>query len=440
MFFAGGIAFSLFVKPAARRKSRNILALISNFSFNEKGSGSGGHAAHSPAFLAVFFVWAAAGLLGALPYYFSGCIPRFTDAVFESVSGFTTTGLTVLRGIETVPPLLLFWRALTQWLGGAGILLFITTRPTRVILLVYAGLTVTEAFVLRCFGMNWFDAVTHAFSTISTGGFSTHNNAAAHYNSAAVEWVLTVFMFLAGFNYFLLWQMLRGKLRGSLRNSEAKAYAALVVFSSVIIAVVILSSGVSPSGSSLAGSPLAGSLRNAFFNAASILSTTGFSCTDLNAWPALAQGLLFFLMFTGGCSLSTAGGIKIVRYVVLAKQAGNEMKKMIHHSGVYTILIDGKNGKKDTLYGTAGFVYLYCLFVFLCALLVSSAGATIFTSLNTALACLGNIGAGLGELGPFNQFPRFPGYVKWGLSLAMITGRLELWAVLVLFTRGFRKG
>ena len=396
------------------------MALIGNLFSNIKRLK--GPAAYSASLLLIFFAWALACLLGALPYYFSGCIPRFTDAVFESVSGFTTTGLTVLRDIESAPLPLLFWRALTQWLGGIGILLFITTRPKRFILLIYAGLTVTEAFLLRCFGMNWFDAVTHAFSTMSTGGFSSHNSGVAFYRSPAIEWIVALFMFLAGFNYLLIWQGLRGKFRDVMRNSEAKAYTAIVVLVSVVITIVILSAGDTPTES----------LRNAFFNTVSILSTTGYSCADTGVWQPLAQGLLFLLMLIGGCSVSTAGGIKIVRYIILAKQTGNEMKKMIHLRGVFNIRLDGRSGKKDMVYGVAGFVYLYFLLVFLCALLLSSAGVDIFSSLNMALVCLGNIGF-------INPLPHFPAYVKWGLALTMLIGRLELWAVLVFFTRDFWK-
>jgi len=364
----------------------------------------------------------SACLLGAVPYYLNGCIPRFTDAVFESVSGFTTTGLTVLRDIESMPASLLFWRALTQWLGGIGIFLFIAIRPRRFILLIYAGLTVTETLLLRFLGMNWFDAVTHAFSTMATGGFSSHNSGIAFYRSPAIEWVLALFMFLAGFNYLLMWQALRGKFRDVMRNSEAKVYTAIVVLASMIIAVVIFSVGGS----------LAESLRNAFFNTVSIISTTGFSCTDTGVWPPLAQGLLFFLMFIGGCSISAAGGIKVVRYIILAKQTGNEMKKIVHPRGVFSIRLDGRSGKKEMVYGIAGFVYLYLLLLFLCALLLSSAGEDIFSSLNTALVCLGNIGF-------INPLPQFPAYVKWGLALTMLIGRLEMWGVLVFFTRDFWK-
>jgi len=426
------------------------LALTGNFFSNVKSSK--GPAAHTSVFLLIFFAWIIACLLGALPYYFSGCIPRFTDAVFESVSGFTTTGLTVLRDIETAPLPVLFWRALSQWLGGLGILLFITVllpmlgsggfqiysaeesgpekekitrhvnRSAHIILLVYAGLTVTEIFLLRCFGVNWFDAVTHAFSTMATGGFCPHGSGIAFYHSPAVEWVLAAFMFLAGFNYLLIWRMLRGKFHDFLRNSEAKVYTAIVILASIIIAIAVFSAGDSPESGA----------RNALFNTVSILSTTGFSNADTGAWPALAQGMLFFLMFLGGCSLSTAGGVKIIRYVILAKQANNEMKRIIHPRGVFNIRLDGKNRKKDMVYGVAGFVFLYLLLIFLCALLVSSAGEDIFPSLEMALACLGNIGF-------INPIPHFPAYVKWGLALAMLIGRLELWAVLVIFTRDFWK-
>jgi trk system potassium uptake protein TrkH len=408
-------------------------------------------------FLTVFLAWAGACLLGALPYYCSGYIPAFTDAVFESVSGFTTTGATVLPDIEVLPRWLLFWRALTHWLGGMGIVALtvalvpllgaggfqlvkaettgpdkekITPRITltaRLLWLLYIVLTALQALLLICFGMDWFDAVTHAFSTMATGGFSSRNNSIAYYNSAAIEWVCVVFMVLAGFNFSLIWQVLRGKGRDLLRSSEARAYGMVLLVSAVIVTVVIL-----PQSESLEAA-----LRKALFNIATILSTTGLFNEDYARWPALAQGVLFFLMFLGGCSGSTSGGIKIIRYVILAKQAGNEIKKIVYPRGVFNIRLDSRSGKKDVVYGVAGFVFLYFLLLFLTALLVSSAGADIFTSLNTALLCQGNIGLGLGKLGPFTSFPGFPGYVKWGLSFVMITGRLELWTVMVLFTRDF---
>ena len=422
-----------------------------------RGLWTGMLAGNSRGFLLVFLAWAAAGLLGALPFYCSGYIPNFTNAVFESVSGFTTTGATVLRDVEALPRRLLFWRALTHWLGGMGIVVLTValvpllgaggfqlvraeapgpetekispriTLTARLLWLLYIMLTAAQTLLLVCFGMDWFDAVAHAFSTMSTGGFSSRNDSLAYYRSPAIEWVCTVFMLLAGFNFTLVWQLLRGKCRDVLRNSEARAYGAVVLASGLIITAAILPQGAS----------LEAALRQAFFNTASVLTTTGLFNEDFNLWPALAQGVLFILMFLGGCSGSTSGGIKIVRYVILAKQTGNEMKKIIRPRGVFNIQLDGRSGKKDVVYGVAGFVFLYFLLIFLTALLVSVSGEDVFTSLNTALICLGNIGLGLGKLGPFNAFPDFPAYVKWGLSFVMIVGRLELWTVMVFFTRDF---
>ena len=408
-------------------------------------------------FLLVFLAWAAVCLAGAFPYYCSGYIPSFTGAVFESVSGFTTTGATVLRDIEALPRPLLLWRALTHWIGGMGIIVLTvallpllgsggfqlvkaeTSGPdkekivprislaARLLWLLYIALTALQTVLLVLCGMDWFDAVTHAFSTMASGGFSVRNDSLAYYSSPAIEWVCTAFMLIAGFNFSLMLQLLRGKYRDLLRNSEARAYAAVVLIAGLAITVTILPRSAS----------LETALRQAFFNTASILTTTGLYNENYALWPSLAQGVLFLLMFISGCSGSTSGGIKIIRYVILAKQTANEMKKIIYPRGVFNIRLDGKSGKKEEVYGVAGFVFLYFLLILLAALLVSSAGADVFTSLNTALVCLGNIGLGLGKLGPFNVFPDFPRYVQWGLSFVMLAGRLELWTVMVFFTRDF---
>ena len=405
-------------------------------------------------FLLVFFAWAAVCLLGALPYYCGGYTGSFTDAVFESVSGFTTTGATVLGDIDSLPRPLLFWRALTHWLGGMGIVVLtvallplvgaggfqlvkaetpgpemekITPRITlnaRLLWLLYIILTAIQALLLFCFGMDWFDAIVHAFSTVSTGGFSSRNGSIACYNSPAVEWICAAFMLLAGFNFSLIWQLLRGKFRGILQSSEARAYGGIV-----LVSVIIITASILPQSRSVEAA-----LRGAFFNTASIITTTGFVSADYSVWPALAQGTLFFLMFLGGCSGSTSGGVKIIRYVILAKQTANEMKKIIYPKGVFNIRLDGKSGKKEIVYGVAGFVFMYFLLVFITALAVSSSGSGVFASFNTALLCVGNIGLGLGDSASVGAFPP---YVKWFLSFAMILGRLELWTVMVFFTREF---
>jgi trk system potassium uptake protein TrkH len=413
----------------------------------------------SRGFLLVFLAWAAVCLLGALPYFLSGYIPDFTDAVFESVSGFTTTGATVLKDIELLPKPLLLWRALTHWLGGMGIvvltvalfpllgaggfLLLKAEAPgpdvdklvpriagtARILWFLYIALTAAQTLLLAVFGMDWFDALTHAFSTMATGGFSPRNNNIAYYRSAAVEWTCAVFMLLAGFNFTLIFQLLRGRFRGVWRNSEARAYFAII-----LIAVVIITLSILPQSRSAEEA-----LRYAVFHTGSILTTTGFFCADYNVWPPLAQGVLFFLMFTGGCAGSTSGGVKVIRHVILWKQAGNEIKKFVHPKGVFTIQLNGSSGKKDIVYGVTGFVFLYFLLLFFSALLVSSAGEDIFSSVNAALLVLGNIGLGLGNTGPFLPFPEFPAYVKWGLSFMMLLGRLELWTVLVFFQQHFHQ-
>jgi trk system potassium uptake protein TrkH len=231
-------------------------------------------------------------------------------------------------------------------------------------------------------------------------------------------------MFLAGLNFSLLWLLLRGKPSNILRNSEARAYAGIILFAGAIVTIAILPQ--TPS--------FLTALRQGFFHVTSFISTSGFYAADYNLWPSAAHGVLFFLLFIGGCSGSAAGGIKVIRYVILLKQTRNEMRRIIYPRGVFSIQLDGKSGKKDAVYSVTGFVFLYFVTLFFTALLVSTSGADVLDSLNTALICQGNIGLGLGGLKPF---PLFPAYVKWGLCLAMIMGRLELWTVLVLFTGDF---
>lgn len=386
-------------------------------------------------FSLVFFAWLGVCLLGALPFYFSGFFPNFTDAVFETVSGFTTTGATVLRDIEALPRQLLLWRSMTQWLGGMGVLLTFSLVPLFTeggfqvrktentflfTLLFYIGLTALQFVLLVVFRMNWFDALTNSFSTVSTGGFSIRNNSVAYYNSPAVEWIFTLFMFLAGVNFFLAWLIFHGKAANVMRNSEARAYTLIVFVAAAVVAAAIFPK--SPS--------FEAALRQAFFHVVSLISTTGFYSADYGLWPYAAQTVLFFLLFCGGCSGSVAGGVKVIRYVMLSKQTWNEMRRHIYPHAVFGIRLDGKSENKRKVHGAAGFVFLYFLIVFLAAMLVSSSGAGVFASFIAALVCQGNTGVSL-------AFTDFPAYVKWGLCLVMIMGRLELWIVLVLFTKNF---
>jgi trk system potassium uptake protein TrkH len=406
----------------------------------------------------VFFAWVLSCLTGALPYWFSGHIPSFTSAVFESVSGFTTTGISVIPDVETLPYSMNLWRGLTHWLGGIGIIVFTvalvplfgvgafqlvnaeTTGPekdrltpritgtAKILILIYVSLTVLQTFLFLLGGMNWLDAVFHSFSTVATGGFSTHNDNIAHYNSPYVEWVSLIFMIIAGFNFSLVYRILKGKPGEAAANSEARAYVLVIAVSVIVITVSILP--VSASAGAAA--------RSAFFTAASVLTTTGFMSADYTLWSPLAQAVLFLLMFLGACSGSTSGGVKLVRYVILGKQMKNEMKKLLFPRGVFSIRLDQKTGRKDIVYSVAGFIFLYYVFVVAGALLVCSSGTPLFDSLNTSLLAVGNIGMGLGKSNAVLRTA--PPYVQWGLSFLMLAGRLELMTVLVLFTPGAWRG
>jgi len=378
----------------------------------------------------VFFALLVICFLGALPFYFSGAIPRFTDAVFESVSGFTTTGATVLKNIEALPRPLLFWRALTQWLGGMGILILaIDTfrlkkkEIVRVLLTIYAALTALQFILLLIFGLPWFDALTHSMATMSTGGFSIRNSGIAYYNSAAAEWVCVIFMFLAGINLFLVWRLFFRKSVEILRSTETKVYIGIIFTAVVVVSASILLQN----SSNVNAASFAAVIRRAFFHVTSAISTCGFFNADYNFWPSAAQGVIFFLLLTGGCSGSAAGGIKIVRHVILSKQMTNEMKRFIYPRGVFDIPLDGKSGNKKAVYPAAGFIFLYILILFFTAMIVSLSGVDVFDSFKTALVCLGNTGLGLSAAD-------FPAYVKWTLCLVMIAGRLELWAIIIIFS------
>jgi trk system potassium uptake protein TrkH len=405
-------------------------------------------------FLLVLFIWIISCLLGSLPFLLSGRAPSFTDAFFESVSGFSTTGISLFADVEALPRSLLLWRAMTHWLGGIGIVMLTvalfplmgvggfqlikaeTTGPekekispkitaaAKILCLLYLGLTILLAALLILGGMDQFDAVLHALSTMASGGFSSRNNGAAAFSSPFIDWVCVLFMILSGYNFTLLYQLLRGRVRDVFRNSEGRAYFGILA-AAALTAALSLRAG---------GEDFFTALRRAFYHCASIMTTCGFSTVDLNSWPSLAQGVLFLLMFVGGCSGSTAGGIKVIRWVVLFKQAKNEAKRLLYPRGVFNIRLNRRVGRKDVVYGVAGFIFLYFAMIAAAFLLVAGSGLDPWDSFNAALISVGNVGLGLGELGGGAVLAGCPGYVKWGLCFFMIAGRLELWTIFVIFT------
>ncbi len=410
-----------------------------------------------------FFVtssWILAAGFGALPVYISGAIPSYTDAYFEIMSGFTTTGASILTDIESLPRSVLYWRSLTHWLGGMGIVVLVVAlipllgaggtklvgaespgpsvdkftpkiRNNALILwLIYLGLSVIEIILLMFGGMDLFDASTHTFGTMATGGFSPKAASVGHYNSAYIDAVITVFMVMAGCNFALYYKVLRGKLGDVLRDGEFKVYIAIFFIVAILISINLMVQG---DGYETPGR----AFRYASFQTATIITTTGYATADFELWPNFSKVLLFFLMFIGGCSGSTGGGIKVIRIITVAKLALNNIKYMLHPRGVFSMKIGNSTIRKEVVYTIAGFFALYIFTILLTTVIVSTAGTDIETSLTTALVTVGNIGPGFGQIGPTDNYFFYPGHIKWVLSLAMMAGRLELFTVFALLTPQF---
>jgi len=409
-------------------------------------------------FLFVTLSWILVSFLGGLPYFLSGAIPSFADAFFESISGFTTTGASICSNIESLPRSILFWRSLTHWFGGMGIVVLtvailpilgigglqllkaeapgptvdkITPRikeTAKILWLLYLGFTVAETILLLAGGLDLFDALTHTFGTLATGGFSTKNQSISHFNSAYIDGVITLFMVLAGISFTLHFRLLSGRVKYLFKDTELKAYFFIFITATIIMTINLYGSFYKT---------FSESLRYASFQAATILTTTGFATADFELWPKLSQTILFTLMFVGGCSGSTGGGIKVVRVITLLKQGLNEMKFLLHPRGIFSLKINNNSIRKNVVYAISGFFFLYILMLIFITLIVSSSGQNIITSFTTALATVGNIGPGFGKIGPTENYAFYPDYVKWFLSFAMLVGRLELYTVLVLFTPHF---
>ncbi len=406
-------------------------------------------------FAVVAFGWLFVGLLGALPYWLSGQIPSFTDAVFESVSGFTTTGASILTDIESRSHGTLFWRALTHWLGGMGIVLLalailpllgvggmqlfraevpgpvaerLTPRireTAKLLWYVYGLLTILEIIALLVAGMGPFDSVCHAFGTMATGGFSNHNASVGGYNSPAVEWVLIVFMLLAGANFSLHYLALTGKFKVYLRDEELRFYLSIIGVSSLLLMAVLFPLHFFDNAHD--------TIRAVIFQVVSIITTTGFGTSDYLLWPPIAHALLLVLMAVGGCAGSTGGGIKVMRILILLKHAKLEMKKMLHPRAVYTMWFNNRAISPGLQTNVLGFFLLFMVVYISGVLILTLGGRDIVTSVGATAATLGNIGPGLGLVGPASNYSELMHWEKWLLVFFMLAGRLEIFTVLVLF-------
>jgi len=411
-------------------------------------------------FLLVTTSWVIASAVGALPFYLSGSIPSFADAYFETMSGFTTTGASILSEIQSLPRSILFWRSLTHWLGGMGFVVLtvaimpllgiggvklvsaespgptmdkITPKITymaKILWFIYTAMTIVETVLLMAGGMSLFDALTHTFGTLATGGFSPMNASVGHYDSAYFDIVITVFMVLAGLNFGLYYRALTGNFLEIKRNTELKVYLAIFIAATLLAALPLVGKVYDNWGESL---------RFSAFQVASIITTTGYATADFDLWPAFSKFILFLLMFVGGCSGSTGGGVKVIRIVTLFKQSVTEMKHLTNPRGVFSTRINGVVVRKDFVYTIAGFVFLYLMLLLVTTGVVAASPGdyNLITCFSTALATVGNIGPGFSLVGPTMNYSFFSDGVKWFLSFAMMAGRLEIYTVLILFTPYF---
>ena len=409
-------------------------------------------------YLVVTFGWLLMSFTGSLPYLLSGAIPTYPNAFFESMSGFTTTGATILANIEEVPKGILFWRSLTQWIGGMGIIvlavailpilgiggmqLFQSEAPgispdklkprirdtAKRLWIIYISLTLTETVLLMLGGMSFYDAINHGLTTMATGGFSPKNASIAFYDSPYLQYVITVFMFFAGTNFTLTYFMLKGKITKVWANEEFRYYVGLVMLTTLVTTLGIYFS------TDEAWEP---SFRYAIFQVVSILSTTGYITADYTAWAPIITMLFIILMFVGASAGSTAGGVKIVRHVILLKNSILELKRQLHPSAIIPVRYNGKAVTQDITFNVLAFFIIYMIVFALGVTFTSLTGMDFMTAVGATATSLGNIGPGIGTVGPVDNFAHLPAAGKWILSFLMLLGRLELFTVIILFTPYF---
>ncbi len=408
----------------------------------------------------VAFAWISAGFSGTIPYLFASPL-SFTDALFESVSGFTTTGATILSDIEALPRGLLMWRAQTQWLGGMGIIVLTlailpmlgmggmqlykaeVTGPQKdkilprihdtafYLWLIYFLFTIILFFLLMFGGLDWFNALAHTFTTVATAGFSTQN-ASIMYYSPFIQWTIIVFMFLAGINFALHYQALATRnLTGFTKNTELKVYTSTAIIATVIITTLLLQNNYF--------SDFEEALRTALFQVVSILTSSGFATADYLLWPFLAQAIILMLMIMGGSAGSTSGGFKVMRVILLAKIANKEISRVLHPRAVYDIKHEGHSVSQDVLNGVSAFAILYVFIVLAGGLIICGFGHDFVTAFTASASAFSNTGPAFGNIGPVLNFGFFEAPVKYLLCIIMLIGRLEIFTILLLFLPAFWK-
>lgn len=406
-------------------------------------------------FLTVGLAWIVISFFGALPFVFSGAIPSLVDAFFETSSGFTTTGASILTEIQSLPKGILFWRSFTHWVGGMGFLIFIlalmptfsgntihllkaeSPGPTpgkivpkikqtaKILYAIYFVLTLIETIFLKSAGLSWYDSIIHALGTAGTGGFSNMNASVAAFNNPAVEWIITIFMLLFGVNFVLYFQLIRGNVKAFFKSEELKWYLIAVFASIIIIAVNIIPFN---------HGDITKSIRDSAFQVSSIVTTTGYATVNFNLWPTLSKVILIMLMFMGAMAGSTGGGIKTIRIVIIFKAIRREIDKILHPRRVKSVKIDGNVVEEETISGVFLFIFAYIIISLIAIFIVSFDNFDVTTTVTSVIATLSNIGPGLEMVGPAGNFSAFSDLSKLVLSFCMLAGRLEIYPMLILFS------
>ena len=414
------------------------------------------------AYFSVFFTWVAMSAACTLPYLFTGSLNSFVDVIFEAVSGITTTGATIMEDIESQSAGLLYWRSMTQWIGGMGIILLglaifpmlgmggaelfvaensgnladrIHPRVKEIakwLWIIYLGMTATLFFILWYAGMSWFDAINHAYTTLATGGFSTKNASVGYWDLPAIQYPIIAFMLLSGVNYSVLYMGFSGKLRQFFKNEEVRWYGIILVFLTLLVCALLLLQGYG-------NSDLEKTFRGALFQVSSILTTTGYATADYTSWGAPLVMIFFIMFFSGACSGSTSGSIKLTRHILFFKNTLLEFKRIVHPRAIIPVKLNGNVVKGKTMTNIIIFLLIHIFLMIFGVFFVSLFGIDFETNFGIVGSAINNIGPALGSAGPADNYAHFPGAVKVFLAFYMLLGRLELFTVLVIFTTYFWK-
>jgi len=423
-------------------------------------------------YIVVTFGWIIMAASGVLPYVLSGAIPNLTNAFFETMSGYTTTGASILEDIESLPEGILFWRSLTHWIGGMGIIvlaiailpllgiggmqLFAAEAPgpggdklhpritdtAKRLWFIYLGYTAAETLLLKLAGMSFFDALNHALSTLSTGGFSTKNASIAYWNDTPlIQYIIILFMFLAGTNFVLSYFAFKGKVQKVLRDEEFKYFTIFLgIFSLLVALVVFFRAGVPVSDyHPMVLGAAESAFRHALFQVMAVITTTGFVTADFTGWTPFLTIFFFGLMFAGGSAGSTSGGIKVMRHILIIKNGLLEFKRTLHPNAIIPVRFNGKTVTEHIVYNIIGFFVLYMLLFIIGALVLGLLGLDFMSAVGGAASSLGNVGPAFGMLSPLNNFNGLPDIGKWWCAFLMLAGRLELFTVLILLSPYFWK-